>query len=122
MYFAEKAKAQAYARKAAEFDPGTGTWRGLVLKCNVDLGHCKTATWEPCPAPHKCNKSYVDHLGYWSTRQGYDSVYLRPKSLPATHTEEWCVADPARVTLRSFKYVTLESKEQGTARPRLGGV
>lgn len=76
-------------------------WRGV----QVDLGHCKTAQRVPCPSPHNCNKNFVDHLGYWYCREGYDSVLVPDKSMPATDTREWCVADPSRITVIDVEVV-----------------
>jgi hypothetical protein len=47
----------------------------------------------------------VDHLGYWYCREGYFSVLVPDKSMPATDTREWCVADPSRITVIDVEVV-----------------
>ncbi len=56
-----------------------------------------------CPHPHNCVKHFVDHGGFWNIKEGYDSLYVPDKSLPATKTAEWCVSDPSRVKVVASK-------------------
>jgi hypothetical protein len=75
---------------------------GRLTAC-VDLGHVKVAC--DCPCPCGCGKGFVDHPGLWYTAQGYDSLYVRDASLPATRYREWAVADPLRCDVVRLTYV-----------------
>ena len=87
-------------------------WHWCWAVVQVDLGHCKTAQRVPCPSPHNCNKNFVDHLGYWYCREGHDSLFVPDKSMPATNTREWCVADPSRIRVIDVKLERFTKQEQ----------
>jgi hypothetical protein len=101
VYLADHEKAAHYASRRANFDKNK---RGGVIAFLVDIGHCKVGLPEPC----KCGcvewkgrgnpnpVMYLDHAGRWYTNEGFDTLYLRDNSMPATRAREWCVADPAR--------------------------
>lgn len=97
MYFGRKDKAMKFATRRAEFDKERGCNVGAVIVADVDLGYCKPALPEPCPCG--CGLKYVDHLGSWYSRDGYDALYVSDDSMPASATAEWCVADPARISI-----------------------
>ena len=105
VYFAERSKAEEFARRKASWDEATGSRVGAVLVCRIDLGYCKLARGVPCQCG--CAKKFVDHLGLWYAQQGYDSICVPDDSLPATKHVEWCVADPQRITVVEMIPVTL---------------
>ena len=87
----------AEARKAAHFayNRASGGGCGARVAAVVDLGHVKVAG--TCPCACGCGQAYVDHAGCWYAAQGYDALFVRDASLPATRSREWAVADPLRV-------------------------
>lgn len=103
---AEPAAASAGAGVAKPAAPSAGAARpkaaaaptevvagGRITAC-VDIGNVKVAG--SCPCPCGCGKPYVDHPGFWFGCQGYDSLYTRDRSVPATKFCEWAIADPLR--------------------------
>jgi hypothetical protein len=109
VYLADFKKAATFATKRAVFDAAHGGVVGAVVVVEVDLGHVKLGTRTPCPCG--CGQDYVDHPGSWYARGGYDSLYLRDGSMPATRVREWCVADPGRCRVVRVETVTLGVQE-----------
>lgn len=100
MYLGGPAKARHYAVRRAVDDPRK---LGAIVAVAADLGFVKVATPDPCPCgrcasrtPDGAGMRFVDHFGFWYSRCGYDTLYVRDGSLPATTTREWAVADPWR--------------------------
>jgi hypothetical protein len=102
VYFAERTKADGFAIRRAERV-------GCRLDVLVDLGCMKVATPDPCPCG--CGKLYVDHYGAFYSRDGFDSLYVRDDSLPATRFMEWCVPDPGRCEIVNVSEVTAGIRE-----------
>eukprot|EP01138_Halocafeteria_seosinensis_P015281 gb/GECG01015597.1/.p1 GENE.gb/GECG01015597.1/~~gb/GECG01015597.1/.p1 ORF type:complete len:752 (+),score=78.43 gb/GECG01015597.1/:1-2256(+) len=81
-----------------------------IIETITDLGHCKVAQNEPDPSgirsgPHGEIRKFLDHNGTWYAWEGYDSLYLRDNSQPASNTAEWCVVDPCRVHIHAVHII-----------------
>jgi len=109
VYFGKKDKALKFATRRAEYDAVKGCSMGALIVVDVDLGWCKQAETEPCPCG--CGMKYVDHLGSWYARDGYDSLYVTDNSMPASATAEWCVADPSRVRIVAVEEVVTAGED-----------
>ena len=106
VYFATKEKAMEFAAKRAE-KAENGDPRGGLLRCEVDLGHCKAISpSQPQKCPCGCGKLHVDHLGAWYGWHGFDSVFVPDNCQPIATLREWCVADPRRIKVVDVTYVT----------------
>jgi len=114
VYFGRHAKAMKFATRRAEYDEARGCSIGAIIVADVDLGYCKHATDEPCPCG--CGMKYVDHLGSWYSRDGFNSLYVADGSMPASATAEWCIADPTRINIVDVvEVVTASGNPSATA-------
>lgn len=95
----------------SENNRGTKTY-GALIEVVTDLGHCKVAQRVPDPQGirgsfTKSVGNFLDHNGTWYAWEGYDSLYLRDNSKPASTTAEWCVVDPQRIRIVGVHIVCL---------------
>jgi hypothetical protein len=74
---------------------------GALLSVRADLGRCKLAPrrLDPSGVYHARDSTFCDHAGLWHAAEGFDALYLRDGSQPASATAEWCVADPRRLAV-----------------------
>jgi hypothetical protein len=108
IYLAEESKAQQFAIKKSVYGPARKALIGASLVVQVDLGHVKVATSELCHCG--CRKAYDDHQGHWYSQQGYDTLFLREDSLPASRYREWAIADPLRCSVARVNEVVTKAE------------